>query len=139
MSSNNTERSNVKAYLQRNLPSLVFHFFLTVFAMLMVLFTNQLRMIFFGILIIYFLFGLVLKNQATLAKNIQSVSLIFIINLIMYTLLPVLIPQALMLYSLPYLYLAFINGQLIFLAIILPSVCMLTGLYVKILITNVKK
>ncbi|MFD1414144.1 hypothetical protein [Oceanobacillus jeddahense] len=139
MSSNNAERNSIKAYLQWNLPSLIFHFFLTVFAMLTVLFVNQLQIIFFGVLIAYTLFGLALKNQGTLFKNIQSVSLVFIINLIMYTLVPLAVAEVLMFYSLPYLYLAFINEQLIFLAIILPSICMLIGLYVKILITNFKK
>ncbi|WP_040981902.1 hypothetical protein [Oceanobacillus jeddahense] len=139
MSSNNAERNSIKAYLEWNLPSLIFHFFLTVFAMLTVLFINQLQIIFFGVLIAYTLFGLALKNQGTLFKNIQSVSLVFIINLIMYTLVPLAVAEVLMFYSLPYLYLAFINEQLIFLAIILPSICMLIGLYVKILITNLKK
>lgn len=139
MSSDNIEKSSVKAYFQSNLPALIFHFFLTVFAMLAVLFTNQLQIVFYGVLIAYVLFGLALKNQGTLLKNSLSVSLIFIINVIMYTLVPLIAAEALMLYSLPYLYLAFINGQFIFLAIILPSACMLLGQYVKILLTGLKK
>ncbi|GAA0328838.1 hypothetical protein [Oceanobacillus sp. FSL W7-1293] len=136
MSSDNIENGGIKAYLQNNLPALIFHFFLTVFAMLMVLFTNQLQMVFFGVLIAYVLFGFALKNQGTLLKNSLTVSLVFIINLIMYTLVPLAVSEALMFYSLPYLYLALINGQLIFLAIVLPSICMLIGLYVKISITK---
>lgn len=139
MSNRETEKNSMKVYLQSNLPSVIFHFFLTVSAVLLVLFTNQVEWIFFSILIMYILFGLFLKNQGTLLKNIQSVSLIFIINLIFYTLLPVVLPQVLMLYSLPYIYLGFINGQLIYLAIIFPSISMLIGLYVKVLITSFKK
>ncbi|GGP09623.1 hypothetical protein [Oceanobacillus neutriphilus] len=139
MSNSKTEKNNAKVYFQSNLPSVMFHFFLTVSAMLLVLFTNQIKGIFFSILIIYALFGLFLTNQGTLLKNLQSVSLVFIINLILYTLLPVVLPQALMFYSLPYIYLGFINGQFIYLAVILPSVCMLIGLYVKVLMTSFKK
>lgn len=138
MSSGKTEKNNVKAYLQSNLPSVMFHLFLTVSAMVLVLFTNQVKGIFFSILVIYALFGLFLKNQGTLLKNMQSVSLVFIINLIFYTLLPVVLPQALMFYSLPYIYIGFINGQLIYLAVIFPSICMLIGLYVKVLMTSFK-
>ncbi len=139
MSSGKTEKNNAKVYLQSNLPSVMFHFFLTVSAMLLVLFTNQVKGIFFSIIIIYALFGLFLKNQGALLKNIQSVSLVFIINLILYILLPVVLPQALMFYSLPYIYLGFINEQLIYLAVIFPSTCMLIGLYVKVLMTSLKK
>ncbi|GIO21672.1 hypothetical protein [Oceanobacillus sp. J11TS1] len=139
MSSNKTEENRVKAYLINNLPSLIFHFFLSVLAVLAVLITGQAKGIFFSILIMYVVFGLFLKNQGTVWKNVQSVSMIMVINLILYTVLPLAIPQLLMFYSLPYIYLGIMNGQLIYLAIILPSICMLIGLYVKILITNFKK
>ncbi|WP_080874109.1 hypothetical protein [Oceanobacillus timonensis] len=139
MSGNNAEENSVKTYFQSNIPSLVFHFFLSIFAMMMVFFINQPQVTFYGILIVYILFGLALKNQGSLSLNIQSVSLVFIVNLIMFTLIPLIVAEVLMFYSLPYLYLAFINEQLIYLAIILPSVCMLIGLYVKILLARLKK
>ncbi|MFD1067890.1 hypothetical protein [Oceanobacillus locisalsi] len=139
MSGNIEGENSVKLYFQSNAPSLIFHFFLSVFAMFAVLFTNQLQIIFYGMFIVYILFGLALKNQGSLLKNIVSVSLVFIVNLLMYTLVPMLVSEVLMFYSLPYLYIAFINGQLIYLAIIIPSICMLIGLYIKILLARLRK
>lgn len=133
------EENNIKSYFQSNLPSLIFHFFLSIIAVMGIIITSQVKSVFFIILIMYVLFGLFLKSQGSLWKNVQSVSLIIIINLILFTAVRAAVPQLLMLYSLPYVYLGFINEQLINLAIILPSISMLIGQYVKILVTQMKK